>query len=167
VVYSGALSRIEIVDPRVHPDFDPASFRISPAPLTGYLDEGDVLDLADCTLQILHTPGHSPDSISLWDPKAKTVFSGDALCDGDLLDTLYHCDPATLRRTRARLQSLGAEIFHGGHYASSGKDRMRALVQAYGRGEKTLVDMVDWYHKIRRETPDIYADHDWAGFVQS
>lgn len=163
VVYSGAWTEIEIVDPRAHPDFDPATFRITPAPLTGYLDEGDVLDLGDCAFQVLHTPGHSPGSISLWDAKARTVFSGDALYDGDLLDNLYHSDPATLRRTLARLQGLGAEVFHGGHYPSFGKARMTELVEAYCRGENTLNDVVAWYHDMRRETPDIYADQDWSG----
>ena len=103
------------------------------------LDEGDVLDLGDCAFQILPTPGHSPGSISLWDPKARTVFSGDALYDGDLLDNFYHSDPTTLRRTLARLQSLGAEVFHGGHYPSFGKTRMTELVEAYSRGENTLM----------------------------
>ncbi len=163
VVYSGAWTEIEIVDPRAHPDFDPATFRITPAPLTGYLDEGDVLDLGDCAFQVLHTPGHSPGSIALWDAKARTVFTGDALYDGDLLDTLYHSDPATLRRTLSRLQGLGAEVFHGGHYPSFGKARMTELVESYARGENTLVDVVAWYHDMRRETPDIYADQDWSG----
>jgi len=167
VVYAGAWTQIEIVNPRVHPDFDPATYRITPAPLTGYLDEGDVLDLGDCAFQILHTPGHSPGSISLWDQKAKTVFSGDALYDGDLLDNLYHSDPAILRRTLARLQSLGAEVFHGGHYPSFDKARMSELVEAYSRGENTLIEVVDWYHQMRRETPDIYADQDWTGFAQT
>jgi len=162
VVYSGAWARIEVVDPHAHPDFDPATYRITPAPLTGYLDEGDVLDLGDCAFQILHTPGHSPGSISLWDKKARTVFSGDALYDGDLLDTLYHSDPATLRRTLARLQGLGADVYHGGHSPSFGKARMTELVAAYLRGENILGDVSDWNREMRRKTPDIYADQDWS-----
>ena len=48
-----------------------------------------------------------------------------------------------------------------------GADAPGITRDAYGRGENTLVDVVDWYHQIRRETPDIYADHDWTGCVQS
>lgn len=29
-----------------------------------------------------------------------------------------------------------------------------------------MVDVVAWYHEMRRETPDIYADQDWSGFHQ-
>lgn len=166
VVYSGGWTQIEIVDPRAHPEFDPATYRITPAPLTGYLDEGDVLDLGDCAFQVLHTPGHSPGSISLWDIKARTVFSGDALYDGALLDNLYHSDPATLRRTLERLQSLDADVYHGGHSPSFGKTRMNDLVAAYLRGENILGDVVDWYNGMRRTTPDIYADQDWSGVAR-
>ena len=162
VVYSGAWTQMEIVNPRAHPEFDPATFRITPAPLTGYLDEGDVLDLGDCAFQVLHTPGHSPGSISLWDRKARTVFSGDALYDGDLLDNLYHSDPAALRHSLTRLQSLGADVYHGGHFPSFGKARMTELVASYLRGENTLGDVGDWYREMRRRTPDIYADQDWS-----
>ena len=163
VVYSGAWTQIEVVDPRAHPEFDPATYRITPAPLTGYLDDGDVLDLGDCAFQVLHTPGHSPGSISLWDIKARTVFSGDALYDGELLDNLYHSDPATLRRTLQRLQALDAEVFHGGHFPSFGKVRMSALVANYLGGQTTPFDVVDWYAEMRRKTPDLYADQDWGG----
>ena len=165
VVYSGAWTQIEVVNPRLHPDFNPATYRITPAPLTGYLDEGDVLDLGDCAFQVLHTPGHSPGSISLWDAKARTVFSGDALYDGALMDNLYHSDPATLRATLLRLQGLGAEMFHGGHYRSFGKGRMAELVADYLAGQSTLVDVVGWYADMRRTTPDIYADQDWSGVI--
>lgn len=60
--------------------------------MTGYLDEGDVIDLCSRELNILHLPGHSSGSIGLFDLKSKELFSGDALYDGELLDNLYHSD---------------------------------------------------------------------------
>lgn len=134
------IGAVGVID--IYPDFDPTTYRITPAPLTGYLDEGDVLDLGDCAFQVLHTPGHSPGSISLWDAKARTVFSGDALYDVDFLDNLYHSDPATLRRTLARLQGLGAQVFYAGHFPSFGQARMNELVEACARGENSLGDVI-------------------------
>ena len=128
----------------------------------GVVQPGSSLSVGGHLLGILHTPGHSPGSISLWDMRARTVFTGDALYDGDLLDNLYHSDPATLRRTLERLQGLGASVFHGGHYPSFGKARMNALVTGYLRGENTSGDVVQWYNNMRRKTPDIYADQDWS-----
>ena len=67
VLFEGAWTKIGIVDTARHPQFSPQTYHITPAPLTGYLDEGDVLDLGDRVYQILHLPGHSPGSIGLWD----------------------------------------------------------------------------------------------------
>ena len=64
-MYRGGWTKIEIVNPNEHPDFATETFSVKPAPLTGYLDEGDVLDLGDRAFQILHLPGHSPGSIGL------------------------------------------------------------------------------------------------------
>ena len=43
------------------------------------LTESSTLDVGSLKLQVLHTPGHSPGSISLWCADQKVVFSGDAL----------------------------------------------------------------------------------------
>jgi len=43
------------------------------------LDHGDRLDIGELTVEVLHTPGHSPGGISLWIATERVVFSGDAL----------------------------------------------------------------------------------------
>jgi glyoxylase-like metal-dependent hydrolase (beta-lactamase superfamily II) len=44
------------------------------------LQDGDVLDLGDgLDLLVIHTPGHSRGSISLWLPEEKALFSADAV----------------------------------------------------------------------------------------
>ena len=52
------------------------------------LEDGDVIDLGDRTLEVLHLPGHSPGSIGLWEAATGALFSGDAVYDGPLLDEL-------------------------------------------------------------------------------
>lgn len=50
-------------------------------------DEGDVLKVGEVRLKALHTPGHSPDSISIVveaGGKDKAVFTGDTLFIGDV-----------------------------------------------------------------------------------
>jgi hydroxyacylglutathione hydrolase len=50
-------------------------------------DEGDVLEIGDVKLKSLHTPGHSPDGISIvleHEGKDKAVFTGDTLFIGDV-----------------------------------------------------------------------------------
>jgi len=44
--------------------------------------EGDVISAGSCDLQVIHTPGHSPGSISLW--SGETLFAGDTLFSGSI-----------------------------------------------------------------------------------
>lgn len=43
------------------------------------LHDGDRFEVGDLTVEVLHTPGHSPGGISLWIAEERVVFSGDAL----------------------------------------------------------------------------------------
>jgi glyoxylase-like metal-dependent hydrolase (beta-lactamase superfamily II) len=43
------------------------------------MEEGGRFEVADVALEVLHTPGHSPGSISLYCEELGVVFSGDAL----------------------------------------------------------------------------------------
>lgn len=44
--------------------------------------EGDVLDLGERELEILHLPGHTPGSIALLDRSRRVLISGDPIQDG-------------------------------------------------------------------------------------
>ena len=43
------------------------------------MEEGGVFEVAGVALEVLHTPGHSPGSVSLYCEELGAVFSGDAL----------------------------------------------------------------------------------------
>ena len=43
------------------------------------MEEGGIFEVADVALEVLHTPGHSPGSVSLYCEQLGVVFSGDAL----------------------------------------------------------------------------------------
>jgi len=45
------------------------------------IKEGDVVDLEGVKLEVIDTPGHTPDSISLLDTKNKNIFVSDAVAD--------------------------------------------------------------------------------------
>jgi hydroxyacylglutathione hydrolase len=54
--------------------------RAEPSPEPGLiLEEGDELGLGGHPFQVLHTPGHSPGSISLYSAAERCVFVGDVL----------------------------------------------------------------------------------------
>lgn len=46
------------------------------------LADGQVVDTPDGPLQVVHTPGHSPDHVVFWHQASATVFTGDLLVQG-------------------------------------------------------------------------------------
>lgn len=76
------------------------------------LDDGDVLSFGKITLKSLHTPGHSPNSISVvleHDGLIKAVFTGDTLFIGD-------CGRPDLRESAGNFQAkrtaLAKQMYH-------------------------------------------------------
>jgi len=114
-----------------HADFDLKRFACPPAPPTRRVTEGDVIDIGDRVFEVLHLPGHSPGSIGLWESATGTLFSGDAIYDGPLLDELPGSDIPTYLKTMRRLIELPVRIVHAGHDPSFGGDRLRELARAY------------------------------------
>lgn len=43
------------------------------------IDEGAIVPTGEGRLDVLHTPGHSPDHIALWHPESRTIFVGDLM----------------------------------------------------------------------------------------
>ena len=153
-VYGGGWAAYELIDPQIYPDFEPQHYRVRAAPLTGHLDEGDVIDLGDRAFQVLHLPGHSPGSIGLYEAETQILFSGDALYDGPLLDSLYHSEPEVLRRTLERIRAVAPLVLHGGHYPSFGPERMNDLIDGYLAGGNRIEDFAAWVtEQIRLNGP--------------
>jgi glyoxylase-like metal-dependent hydrolase (beta-lactamase superfamily II) len=129
------ISGYEVTGPMLtalpNANYDMRSFRIRPAQVTHIVDEGDIIDLGDRSFEVLHLPGHSPGSIGLWEARTQILFSGDAVYDGALVDTLHHSNVADYVRTMLRLRELPARIIHAGHEPSFGRERLVALAEAY------------------------------------
>jgi glyoxylase-like metal-dependent hydrolase (beta-lactamase superfamily II) len=124
----------------VPPGFDPQAYGIPPAPATRLLEDGDVVDLGDRVLQVLHLPGHTEGSICLFDPADGSLFSGDVIYDDVLLDELHESDIDDYVRSMRRLRALPVRIVYPGHGAPFDGDRMRQIVDAYlaGRSDQGL-----------------------------
>jgi glyoxylase-like metal-dependent hydrolase (beta-lactamase superfamily II) len=59
--------------------FDPQNYKIKPvgSEKIQQLADGDVIDLGNRKLEILHTPGHTNDSLVLFDRENRALFTGD------------------------------------------------------------------------------------------
>ena len=82
------------------------------------LEDGQEFTVGPVTLQVLHTPGHSPGSVSLYSPTLGCVFTGDTLFNGGPGATgrSFSSRPLIEESIRARLFALPDDtVVHTGH----------------------------------------------------
>ena len=98
-------------DPRPLPaGFDPTAWAPAPGVVTDELVDGDVIDLGGRTLTVLHTPGHSPDSVCFLDDRDGLLFGGDTLNTGPIYAQMPDSDVAAFARSTARLADLEHDL---------------------------------------------------------
>lgn len=113
--------------------FDARSWHIPPAPATGLVEDGTVIELGGRRLVCLHTPGHSPGHLCFYEEESRVLFSVDAAYEGELLDEIPGADIDALLATHRRLVTLDVEWVLPGHYAPFTGARLGALVENYRR----------------------------------
>ena len=81
------------------------------------LTDGDKIDLGDSTLRVIHTPGHTPGSICLYEAQSKSLFSGDTVFPyGSVGRTdLPGGSSRNLIRSISRLVTLDVSVLYPGH----------------------------------------------------
>ncbi len=91
--------------------------------VTRALDDGEVLGALG-GLQVLHTPGHTPGSICLYQPEAKVLFSGDLLVNSRRFASRpalnfsipqFSVDPDAAQRSAQKLRELPIQVLCCGH----------------------------------------------------
>jgi glyoxylase-like metal-dependent hydrolase (beta-lactamase superfamily II) len=116
---------------RLPEGWDAAKYTIPAAPAGRILEHGDIVDLGDRAFETIHTPGHSPGGIALWEKKAGILLSGDIVYDGPLIDDAYHSVVPDYVATLERMRDLAVSVVHGGHFPSFGPTRYRQLIDEY------------------------------------
>ncbi|MEL7114789.1 MAG: MBL fold metallo-hydrolase, partial [Pseudomonadota bacterium] len=104
-------------------------YTVKSAPATRLLEDGDIVDLGDRHFEVIHTPGHSPGGIALWEAATEILFSGDIVYDGPLIEDTYHADAADYVRSMERLFDLPVRVVHGGHFPSYDGARHREIIR--------------------------------------
>lgn len=104
------------------------TYAVRSAPATRTVADGDVIDLGDRHFEVIHTPGHSPGGIALFERESGVLFAGDIVYDGPLVEDTYHSDAADYYRSMVRLHDLPVRIVHAGHFPSYGAARHRRII---------------------------------------
>jgi glyoxylase-like metal-dependent hydrolase (beta-lactamase superfamily II) len=106
-------------------------YAVKRATATRILEDGDVIDLGDRQFEVIHTPGHSPGGIALYEKATEILFSGDIVYDGPLIEDTYHSNLADYIASMERLMTLPVRLVHGGHFPSFGGERYRQLIKGW------------------------------------
>lgn len=67
-----------LANPTLATEEEPA-MPVPPSKAERNLQDGDVLELGEYNFQVIHTPGHTPGSICLYEETARVLFTGDTL----------------------------------------------------------------------------------------
>jgi glyoxylase-like metal-dependent hydrolase (beta-lactamase superfamily II) len=121
---------------RLPKDWDASRYRIKPAPAQRLLAHGDVIDLGNRHFEVIHTPGHSPGGIGLFEKASGIFLSGDIVYDGPLIDDAYHSSREDYVATMESLRHLPISVIHGGHFPSFGTTRYHQLIDEYLAGQR-------------------------------
>jgi glyoxylase-like metal-dependent hydrolase (beta-lactamase superfamily II) len=64
--------------------FNPAEYSTRPFHVAHWMHDHDKIDLGGRVLEIIATPGHTPDAIALWDERNGLLFTGDSFYIGPI-----------------------------------------------------------------------------------
>lgn len=104
--------------------------------IDGRLKEGDSIKAGEYNFEVIHTPGHSPGGISLWDSNLKILVSGDLLfLDGFGRTDIPGGDREIIKKSLKRVKDLGdVKILLPGH----GTPGSEHNIYEHGRIEEIL-----------------------------
>lgn len=105
-----------------------ATYTVKAAPATRILHDGDLIDLGDRQFEVIHTPGHSPGGIALWEAATEVLISGDIVYDGPLIESSDPQEQAQYSASMKRLYDLPVRVVHGGHFPSYDGARHRQII---------------------------------------
>lgn len=122
-------------DPRpLPPDVD-AAWDPPPAPEPELLADGDVVHLGGRALRVLHTPGHTPDSVCFLDEHDGLLIAGDTINTGPIYAQAPESDLAAFAASTARLAELDVRLVLMAHFGRGVAEGayVRAVADAFAR----------------------------------
>jgi len=160
--------------PEAFPDgypegFDPDEYVIHPVRSESIrlLHDGDVIDLGNRHLEVIHTPGHSADSIMLFDRTNRSLFTGDTFYPDHLFafidDERGGSNLQIYEETMAEIAKLSADLDYV--YCSHTKELVAPSVLE--DAAKAFTDVIRG--EIEFEIQELYGQklrvHEFEGFA--
>jgi glyoxylase-like metal-dependent hydrolase (beta-lactamase superfamily II) len=90
--------------------FDPKAYRTRPWHISFFIHDGFKINLGGRTVEVIATPGHTPDAIALIDRGNKLLFTGDTYYPAPIWLYRPETDLAAYVKSIARLAALAPEV---------------------------------------------------------
>ena len=116
----------------------PAAYSIRPFKISRTIRDGEKLDLGGRELEILLTPGHTPDSLCVIDRKNRLLLTGDTFYPGNLWLFVPETDLPSYERSMRRLSALESAV-----------DKLLPAHNLPGAGPKLLGGVVEALRRIK------------------
>lgn len=91
---------------------------------------GEIFEDDGFELHVIHTPGHSNDSVCYYEKNSRALFCGDSLQGYGVLGNLpFYCDAALYRKTVETMACCDAANVYGGHCIREGESEAEAFLR--------------------------------------
>lgn len=81
------------------------------------LTDGDIIDLGNRKIKVLHTPGHSPGHMCFFEEKTGCLFSGDLIYKGTLFANYESTDPEKYLESVQKISKLPVKRVFPAHHS--------------------------------------------------
>ena len=81
------------------------------------LTDGDIIDLGNRKIKVLHTPGHSPGHMCFFEEKTSCLFSGDLIYKGTLFANYESTDPEKYLESVQKISKLPVKRVFPAHHS--------------------------------------------------
>lgn len=98
-------------------DFCADSYAVCPSAPTRLLADGDRFELGGRSITVIHTPGHSPGHICLFEPDRRWLYTGDLIYSGCLFANYPTTDPAAFYDSVRRVGRLDLKRIFPAHHS--------------------------------------------------
>lgn len=109
-------------------DYRVEDYAMQPAKPTRLIDEGDLFDLGNRSLEVLHTPGRGKGGLTIWEEATGSLFPSDMLYDGDHGLAWPPEYPEWYCASLRRMRDLPVNCVYAGHYGKFGRERMIEII---------------------------------------
>jgi glyoxylase-like metal-dependent hydrolase (beta-lactamase superfamily II) len=124
--------------------FDPGAYAMKAAKPTRLVEDGDLIDLGDRTLEVVHFPGVTAGASGLFERQTGILFTGEALSynaghlyDGEPSEYSKDADLIAFRSSLKRMLQLPVTRVYPGHYEPFEGARLAEIVADYLAGRTT------------------------------